>query len=248
MPLIAKLAGAAAPLVLMLLLSTEAGGQVQTVRIGQGGDAWQSIERVAAGAQVTADSLLPAGFTADENIVTAVRWADVGTGPDEFIPEGDARVWARVADGQPNGILTDGDPTTSTGDRFQIPGQSQKGRIFIFDLGASFPIERIAFFPNPEDSTAFLRAYEIKVSDGRSFGADERPIWEILARIESANEVRSEVEFPRQLVRYIRLETLEPNPFDIAEIEVFGRGFVPRAQYLSSFIEFPGGGGATLAP
>ena len=82
-----------------------------------------------------------------------------------------------------------------------------------FDLGASFPVERIAFFPNPADSTAFLRAYEIKVSDGRSFGTDERPIYETLARVEVSTEVRTEAEFPRQLVRYIRLETLEPNPF-----------------------------------
>lgn len=231
----------AIPLVLTFLLSIDAGGQIETVRIGQGGDPWQSVELVAAGAQVAADSLLPAGFTADENIVAAVRWTDVGTGPDEFIPEGGARVWARVADGQPNGVLVDGNPNTSTGERFQIPGQSQDGRIFVFDLGASFPVERIAFYPNPADSTAFLRAYEVKVSDGRSFGAGERPIYETLARVEIANEVRTEAEFPRQLVRYIRLETLEPNPFDIAEIEVFGRGFVPRAQYVSDFIRFDGG-------
>ena len=243
MPLTAKRAGVAVPLVLTFLLSIDAGGQIETVRIGQGGDTWQSVELVAAGAQVTADLLLPAGFTADENIVAAVRWTDVGTGPDEFIPEGGARVWARVADGQPNNVLIDGNPNTSTGERFQIPGQSQDGRIFVFDLGASFPVERIAFFPNPADSTAFLRAYEIKVSDGRSFGADERPIYETLTRVEISNEVRTKAEFPRQLVRYIRLETLEPNPFDIAEIEVFGRGFVPRAQYVSNFIDFAGGGG-----
>lgn len=242
MPLTAKRAGVAVPLILTFLLSIDAGGQIETVRIGQGGDTWQSVELVAAGAQVTADSLLPAGFKANENIVAAVRWTDVGTGPDEFIPEGGARVWARVADGQPNDVLIDGRSNTSTGERFQIPGQSQDGRIFVFDLGASFPVERIAFFPNPADSTAFLRAYEIKVSDGRSFGADERPIYETLARVEVSNEVRTEAEFPRQLVRYIRLETLEPNPFDIAEIEVFGRGFVPRAQYVSNFISFDEGG------
>ena len=220
----------------------DAGGQIATVRIGQGGDTWQSVELVAAGAQVAADSLLPAGFKANENIVAAVRWQDVGTGPDEFIPEGGARVWARVADGQPNGVLVDGRSNTSTGERFQIPGQSQDGRIFVFDLGASFPVERIAFFPNPADSTAFLRAYEIKISDGRSFGTDERPIYETLARVEISNAVRTEAEFARQLVRYIRLETLEPNPFDIAEMEVFGRGFVPRAQYVSDFIDLGGGG------
>ena len=156
--------------------------------------------------------LLPAGFTADENIVATVRWTDVGTGPDEFIPEGGARVWARVADGQPNNVLVDGNPNTSTGERFQIPGQSQDGRIFVFDLGASFPVERIAFFPNPTDSTAFLRAYEVKVSDGRSFGADERPIYETLARVEISNEVRTEAEFPRQLVRYIPLGNAGTEP------------------------------------
>ena len=47
------------------------------------------------------------------------------------------------------------------------------------------------------------------------------------------------IDFPVQLIRFIRLRILSPNPFEIAEIQAFGTGFVPKGTYLSKLIELP---------
>ena len=231
-----------AALLLMLAaagVSVPAGAQVSTWRVGDGGEEWAEQGLIAAGVDVSGpEALRPNGFTPDDNIVEAVTWQDAGTGPDDFVVEGQARVWARVADGQPNLAMVDGDPSTSTGARFQSPGEDQEGRIFIYDLGASFPAERIAFYPNPADSNAFIRAYQVEISDGRTFTSAERPVFELLTRVQSTNQVRAEIEFPRQLLRFFKITTLAANPFDIAEVEVYGEGFVPRAHHLSKYIDF----------
>lgn len=218
---------------------TPAQGQVEVWRIGTGGESWAAHAEIAAAVEVRSeDALRPNGFTPDENIVRAVTWEDVGTGPQDFAQEGQARIWARVADGQSNMVMVDGDPSTSTGERFQGPGDNQTGRIFVYDLGASFPADRIVFYPNPADSSAFIRAYQLEISDGRTFSSDGRPTYERLRRVEATISPRADIHFTRQLLRFIKLTTLAPNPFDIAEVEVYGEGFVPRAQYLSRFIDF----------
>jgi len=240
-PGLLRLAGLAALTAWSLGLGVfPARGQVEIWRIGGGGESWAAHGEVVAAVDVRgADALQPNGFTADDNIVAAVSWEDVGTGPQDFVQEGQARVWARVADGQSNMVMVDGDPSTSTGERFQGTGDNQTGRIFVYDLGASFPADRIVFYPNPDDSSAFIRAYQLEISDGRTFTSDGRPQYERLRRVEATIQDRADIRFTRQLLRFIKLTTLAPNPFDIAEIEVYGEGFVPRAQYVSRFIDFP---------
>ncbi|MCK4591494.1 MAG: gliding motility-associated C-terminal domain-containing protein, partial [Candidatus Latescibacteria bacterium] len=62
--------------------------------------------------------------------------------------------------------------------------------------------------------------------------------YEVLRRSEVTMEPVVDIGFSLQLVRFIKLRILAPNPFEIAELEVYGEGFVPRASYLSKFIEF----------
>ena len=213
--------------------------QTEVWRIGTGGESWGAHGEIVAAVDVRgASALRPNGFTVDDNIVAAVTWEDAGTGPQSYVQEGQARVWARVADGQSNLVMVDGSPSTSTGDRFQAPGARQSGRIFVFDLGASFPAESIVFYPNPDDSSAFIRAYQLEISDGQTFTSDGRPKYELLRRVEVTTQIRADVRFTRQLLRFIKLTTLATNPFDLAEIEVYGEGFVPRAQYVTRFIDF----------
>ena len=49
---------------------------------------------------------------------------------------------------------------------------------------------------------------------------------------------RVDVRFPTQLVRFIQLRVLSSNPFELAEIEVHGEGFVPRGLYETQLIQF----------
>ena len=44
------------------------------------------------------------------------------------------------------------------------------------------------------------------------------------------------MKFPQQFIRFIRLRVGSRNPFEIAEFELYGNGFVPRATYVSKVI------------
>jgi len=220
-----------------LLAAAPAVAQVLTWQVGAGGVSWASQSDVAAGVDLRrADLLAPNGFALDDNIVAAVSWMDGET--QDYRLEGQARVWDRAAVKESNLVIVDGDSTTSTADRFKSFGDDQTGRIFVFDLGASFPAERIVFYPSPAGRDDYIRGFEMSISDGESFSAEGRPVFEVLRRMEVISEPRVDIGFAPQLLRFIQLRTLAPNPFEIAELEVYGEGYVPRAQYLSSFVDF----------
>ena len=195
----------AAALVASLLATTAAPGhaQVRTWQVGAGGLSWASQSDIAAGVDVRrADILAPNDFATDDNIVAAVSWVDGET--QDYRLEGQARVWDRAAVKESNLILVDGDSTTSSGDRFKTPGDDQTGRIFLFDLGASFPAERIVFYPSPEGRDDYIRAFEVSISDGESFSAENRPLFRVLRRVEVTSQPRADISFAPQLLRFGR--------------------------------------------
>lgn len=226
-------------LVLLLLgpASAPASAQVRTWTVGEGGVDWPSQSGTAAAADLRLPgSVQPIGFSAGENIVAALSWLDGA--PADFTREGGARVWDNAAISASDLAMVDGDPATSTEARFKGPGIDQTGRILYFDLGASFPADGLAFYPGPAGNQDFLRAFEISVSDGRHFGEQQQPVYQVLRRVDINTDPRVSLDFPLQLLRFIRLRVTAPNPFEIAELEVRGQGFVPRASYLSRFIDF----------
>ena len=223
-----------------LVVSAVAGGaEVIPWQVGQGGLSWDSQGLIEAAVDLSAGFVQPSGFTDEDNIVGAMVWEDVGGTPANFTTEGQGRVWSNVA-GKTIGqdlVMVDGDSTTSTGTRFKSLGVRQTGRIFNLDLGASFPAQRIVFYPSPQAPDDFLRGYELRISDGRDYDQKGQPKY-VRLRLDDLNrEPRVVIDFPPQLLRFIELRVIAPNSFEIAEIEVYGQGFVPRAQYLSQFID-----------
>lgn len=224
----------------LLTVAIAGRAEVATWEVGEGGLSWDSQGLIGAAVDLSAEYLQPSGFQPADNIVTSLTWQDVGGTPADFITEGTARVWSNVA-GKVGGedlVMVDGDSTTSTGRRFKSLGVLQTGRTFTYDLGASFPANRIVFYPSPEGPDDFVRAYEIKINDGRDFDQNGRAKY-VRLRLEELNrEPRVIIDFPRQLLRFIELRIVAPNAFEIAEIEVYGEGFVPKARYLSDYIDF----------
>lgn len=117
------------------------------------------------------------------------------------------------------------------------------------DLGGIFPVDRIKFYTHPDRKEQYADYFTLYVNDGdpAKLDRDGIPIWE---------EVRTETEnkswvvetvFPVRPVRYLSLlpqaiytssgATSRPKPWEIAEFEVYGKGYVPEATYLSEIID-----------
>ncbi len=212
--------------------------------LGGGGFPWSDIVDVRA--QIDDQSVPGAiqirGFTPDENIITTLAWS-YGK-PNDLVSEGDAALWDNTAFRSPDALnIIDGDGVTSTLDLFKRAGVDQDGRAFIFDLGSRVPADSLVFFPRQEGTAAngrpyaedFVRKHTISVSDGLSYVRGE-PLFSLLRDIPvNANSVFA-MKFPQRFIRFIRLRVGSRSAFEIAEFELYGNGFVPRATYISKVV------------
>jgi len=212
--------------------------QAQVWVVGKGGYPWKDPADIMAGVVVENQAVLsPASFSLDDNVLQAIQWEASPTL--DFVAEGGGHVWDNAAVEGSSAMLVDGDSTTSTGERFKTFGIDQTGRTFFLDLGASFPANQIKFYPSPEGREAFIRSFDVSISDGRNYNTNGAPIFEILRQVELNRDWLVDIEFPTRLLRFVWLRVLSPNPFEIAEIEVHGEGFVPRGTYVSQLIQLP---------
>lgn len=183
------------------------------------------------------------GFTPDENIITSLAWA-YGK-PNDLVSEGHAALWDNTA--AKNSIslsIVDGDDTTSTADLFKTAGVDQDGRTFFLDLGSRVPADSLVFFPRQEGTYAngkpfsadFVRKHRISVSDGLTY-VNKQPLFTLLRDIPVNPNSVFTMKFPQQFIRFIQLRVGSRSPFEIAEFELYGNGFVPRATYRSQVID-----------
>lgn len=107
------------------------------------------------------------------------------------------------------------------------------------DLGERFGIDRIRFFPSSFFPNDFLKAYEISVSDGTPANLTESgsPLWTLVDRDEDNTQSDTNVDIPLQFVRHLRLTSLTTVGFEIDEIELYGRGYVPTSRFLSDVFD-----------
>ncbi len=220
-------------------------GEVRQWKVGTGGESWVAQELASTAVDFSAaETIKSLGFDPHNNITQQLSW--VSARPIGFLAErAQAHVWDNTTLRESQLVIVDGRDTTSTGDRFKEFGVQQSGRRFEFDLGTRIPINRILFFPRPlgvddqgrpyrED---FIRSYGLFSSDGLSFTQDNRPDYSLLRQVEFTREDTAEILFPLQFIRFIRLHVNSPNPFEIAEFQLFGTGFAPQASYTSKIID-----------
>ena len=138
-------------------------------------------------------------------------------------------------------LMTDGSSLTAMVLEAEDDGSSAGARGFIldFDLGAVFGVNRIRFFPRPTKRRDFIKGYEIGVNDGSlDTVVGGAKIYTFVESEEDNAEVDVDVRFETQFVRHIRLRSLSPAGFEIAEFEVYTEGFVPTAVYVSDVFDF----------
>jgi hypothetical protein len=212
---------------------------------GSGGLLWGDLVQVRA--QIDDQSSLGAiqirGFTPDENIISTLSWK-YGK-PNDLVSEGNAALWDNTAARNSiSRLIVDGDDTTSTADLFKTAGVDQDGRTFFLDIGSRVPADSLVFFPRQEGTYAngkpfsddFVRKHRIEVSDGLTY-KQEQPVFDLLRDIPINPNSVFTMKFPQQFIRFILLRVGSRNPFEIAEFELYGNGFVPRATYRSQVID-----------
>ena len=136
--------------------------------------------------------------------------------------------------------LIDGEMNTI----FPIEHSRQIGGRIILDLGRTFSgIYQILFYPRIAQGDRFLRGYDLYVSNEIEPERGD-PIWDLIARTTRNEQEVVVLDMEPSYIRWVMLIFTSPLPWEIAELEVYGQGFVPRAVYTSSVIDL--GGLATL--
>ena len=138
--------------------------------------------------------------------------------------------------------MVDGDPNTA----FEAKDVVATGILLVVDLGARFGVNHIRFFPRQAFKSDFMKGYVLSINDG-AFGADiiaasveklpDKTLVTVMAQDGSNSRDTIDVRFPLQYVRYLRLESTQRFNWEIDELEIFGSGFVPEADYLSEIFD-----------
>ena len=117
------------------------------------------------------------------------------------------------------------------------------------DLGGIFPVNRILFYTHPERGEQYANLFTLFVNDGDPEKLDRNgiPIWDVVRKETENKDPLIDTIFPTRPVRYVSIRPesarsntgtlLSPKPWEIAEFEVYGEGFVPNATYISEIID-----------
>ena len=121
-------------------------GELRTWRIGKGGVSWKYYALSASGMDFEASpgSIQPRELKPGENLAPRLKWKDGR--PENFMARGEPKIWHNLPLESSYLLkLVDGDPNTSTEDRFKEPMASYTGVSFYFDFGEPLSISRIRF-------------------------------------------------------------------------------------------------------
>ncbi|MBT5060222.1 MAG: hypothetical protein HOM68_27010 [Gemmatimonadetes bacterium] len=220
---------------------------------GSGGLEWSATGSFTfVDGEHTAGSIRPFETEPTHNLISSMRsrGGDVDTINDKYtIPN----TWI---DGGYE-FVVDGDSTTAFvhPPRIQILGGG--GGYWtvpmFFDLGAPFLVERIRFMTRADHPENQMRRYILFLNDGTEASKDRvgNIIWsryrEEIDNLDSVVDLDIEPQMVRHI--YVRPGGIGTNnglsdTWEVAEMQVFGRGFVPTAEYLSEPIDL--GASSTL--
>ena len=101
---------------------------------------------------------------------------------------------------------------------------------------SSFPRQEGTYANGKPFRDDFVRKHRISVSDGLTY-VNEQPLFNLLRDVPVNPNSVFTMKFPQQFIRFIQLRVGSRSPFEIAEFELYGNGFVPRATYRSQVID-----------
>ncbi|MEE3259523.1 MAG: hypothetical protein VX293_09970, partial [Candidatus Latescibacterota bacterium] len=147
-------------------------------------------------------------------------------------------------------LIWDGDSNTAyLGDgHFASHGPDTKN--LIFDFGGLFFIDRVKFYPRPSHLTdRFVERFIIGTSDGDPLKDSDRELsagtrgdyvaFDVVHNIRDNTQPTIELEMPDEPIRKLLFRAPENTRgiWELAELELYGSGFAPFANYTCSIID-----------
>ena len=150
-------------------------------------------------------------------------------------PEGGGE-WTDQTEMEP---MVDGDPSTAF-IRIVEPNLSRIwSEVIRIDLGGRFPVNRVVFYPRPEFEARQVPWFRLYLNDGTRFNTAGQPIWSTIRRETENADVTVVTRFSTRPIRYVGFLPEAPKrTWEIAEIEIYGEGYVPDALYTTDIIDF----------
>ena len=239
-----------APLLLLLPLPSFAD---ERLIIGPDGLAWSLIWEETEVLSVARDSIWTWGVEPGQNIAPLIlkrggRIFAVEERVDAFGRKFRMQVFAPGLE-----KILDGDDSTAFNP--DAAGLSRKVELYI-DLGGTFGVEGIRFFPrlDSEHRDLYVQAFELGSdrSDPSTFLRPDdlynTPFSLLINAHTFQPNDQSIVLWPRpnentedKEMRYVRVKTLNDQPWEIAELEIYANGTVPSGEYISKPLTVPGG-------
>ncbi len=154
----------------------------------------------------------------------------------------------------------DGNPETAylgDGHYIRVTGLGPQTKIWLFDLGGRFLLDRIRLFPREKFKThRFIEKFLIGINDGDPLKDGTREYRlrfadfdaDIVHNISENTRPDLDLSIPRVPVRFLLFEGPENTRgiWEIAEFEIYGIGPAPFAGYTSNIIDL--GGPASIGP
>ncbi len=208
----------------------------ERLKIGGDGLEWEGNSLVFNALEVTDErGLSPLEADPEENILPRIK--ELG---------GSATTSVRTAAARSNQILNELiDGSHTTGWRVYT---DPNGAELEVDMGAIFVLHRIRLLRGVlNDDERSLRGYEFYVNDGDSLNfVGGNPVYGLIAQDRSHGLPELDLSFPPTQVRFFRLRSTGERGFQMGDLEVFGVGVTPFAQYISQVIDL--GEAANLGP
>ena len=229
----------AAYILAALLIGFSSSGQAQVQRLKIGGNdglEWQNNSLVFNALEVTDENgLSPLEADPEANLLPRIK--ELG---------GTATTSVRTAAARSNQILKELiDEQYTTGWRVYT---NTNGAELEVDMGAVFVLQRIFLHRGVlNDDERSLRGYEFYVNDGDSLNfIGDKPVYSLIAQDRSHGLPELDLSFSPTQVRYFKLRSTGERGFQMGDLEVFGLGVTPFAQYISRVIDL--GDAANLGP
>ena len=229
----------AAYILAILLIGFSSSGQAQVQRLKIGGNdglEWQNNSLIFNALEVTDENgLSPLEADPEANLLPRIK--ELG---------GTATTSVRTAAARSNQILKELiDEQYTTGWRVYT---NTNGAELEVDMGAVFVLQRIYLHRGVlNDDERSLRGYEFYVNDGDSLNfIGDKPVYSLIAQDRSHGLPELDLSFSPTQVRYFKLRSTGERGFQMGDLEVFGVGVTPFAQYISRVIDL--GDAANMGP